>query len=160
MHWKTPASPRMKQVKMSKSKFTATLIVFSLHINGIVITAWIPDRSNCEPNLIFEIFGSTPRERVTICKCSFATRGTLVIKHTPYSSDLVPCNFLLFPKIKSVLKGTLVWVDGRGEVKIGRAPKCSYKRRLPALLWPMEKLNRTLCDKGGEYIEEEHSIVK
>ena len=29
-----------------------------------------------------------------------------VLEHPPYSPDLVPCYFLLFPKIKSVLKGT------------------------------------------------------
>jgi len=28
-----------------------------------------------------------------------------VLEHPPYSPDLTPCNFYLFPKIKSVLKG-------------------------------------------------------
>ncbi|KAJ8940691.1 hypothetical protein NQ318_017664 [Aromia moschata] len=37
MYWKTPASPRMKKAKMSKSKFKAMLIVF-FDINGIVMT--------------------------------------------------------------------------------------------------------------------------
>jgi transposase len=29
-----------------------------------------------------------------------------VLEHPPYSPDLAPCDFYLFPKIKSVLKGT------------------------------------------------------
>jgi hypothetical protein len=29
-----------------------------------------------------------------------------VLEHPPYSSDLAPCDFYLFPKFKSVLKGT------------------------------------------------------
>ena len=29
-----------------------------------------------------------------------------VFEHPPYSPDLDPCDFYLFPKIKSVLKGT------------------------------------------------------
>ena len=42
MHWKTPASPRMKKARMSKSKFKAMLIVF-FDINGIVMTEWVPE---------------------------------------------------------------------------------------------------------------------
>ncbi len=39
----------------------------------------------------------------------------------------------------------LVWVDGRREMKIDGAPKSSYKRRFPALLWSMEKTNGMVC---------------
>ncbi len=33
-------------------------------------------------------------------------RGTPVLKHVPYSSDLAPCDFYVFPMIKSALKKT------------------------------------------------------
>jgi len=39
-------------------------------------------------------------------KFYLTARGTSVLKHAPYLTDLVPCNFFLFPKIKSALKGT------------------------------------------------------
>jgi histone-lysine N-methyltransferase SETMAR len=35
-----------------------------------------------------------------------ANKNITVLEHPPYSSDLTPCNFYPFPKIKSVLKGT------------------------------------------------------
>ncbi|KAJ8954178.1 hypothetical protein NQ318_005773 [Aromia moschata] len=35
-----------------------------------------------------------------------AARGTPVLEHAPYSPALAPCDFFLFPKIKSALKGT------------------------------------------------------
>jgi transposase len=35
-----------------------------------------------------------------------ANKNITVLEHPPYSPDLAPCNFYLFPKIKSVLKGT------------------------------------------------------
>lgn len=41
MHWKTPASLRMKKARISKSKFKAMLIVF-FETNGLVMTEWIP----------------------------------------------------------------------------------------------------------------------
>jgi transposase len=33
-------------------------------------------------------------------------RNITVLEHPPYSPYLAPCDFYLFPKIKSVLKGT------------------------------------------------------
>jgi transposase len=35
-----------------------------------------------------------------------ANKNITVMEHPPYSPDLAPCDFYLFPKIKSVLKGT------------------------------------------------------
>jgi transposase len=34
-----------------------------------------------------------------------ANKNTTVLEYPPYSPDLAPCDFYLFPKIKSVLKG-------------------------------------------------------
>ena len=34
-----------------------------------------------------------------------ADKRTPVLQHAPYSPDLAPCDFFLFPKIKAVLKG-------------------------------------------------------
>ena len=34
-----------------------------------------------------------------------AERNIATLEHPPYSPDLAPCDFFLFPKIKSVLKG-------------------------------------------------------
>jgi len=35
-----------------------------------------------------------------------ANKNIIVHEHPPYSPDLAPCDFCLFPEIKSVLKGT------------------------------------------------------
>jgi transposase len=35
-----------------------------------------------------------------------ASKNIALLAHPPYSPDLAPCDFFLFPKIKSVLKGT------------------------------------------------------
>ena len=35
-----------------------------------------------------------------------ADKRITVLEHPPYSPDLAPCDFYLFPKIKSLLKGT------------------------------------------------------
>ena len=82
---------------------------------------------------------SAPAHNVLSVKHYLAAKGIPLLKHMPYSPDLASCHFFLFPKIKSAFKRNPVRVDGRGEVKIGGAPKCSYKRRLAALLWTVEK---------------------
>ena len=35
-----------------------------------------------------------------------AERNIETLEHSPYSPDLAPCDFFLFPEIKSLLKGT------------------------------------------------------
>lgn len=42
----------------------------------------------------------------------------------------------------------LVRVDGRGELKIGGVSEWFYKRRIPALRWPMERTNGTVDWRG------------
>ena len=35
-----------------------------------------------------------------------AKNNIAVLEHPPYSPDLAPCDFFLFPKLKEVIKGT------------------------------------------------------
>jgi hypothetical protein len=35
----------------------------------------------------------------------FVTKNMVIVPHPPYSSDLAPCDFALFPKLKMKLKG-------------------------------------------------------
>ena len=49
---------------------------------------------------------NAPAHNALSVKRYLAARGTPVLEHAPYSPDLAPCDFFLFPKIKSALKGT------------------------------------------------------
>ncbi|GFS83246.1 putative mariner transposase [Trichonephila clavipes] len=91
MHWKTPTSPRAKKARMSKSKFKAMMIVF-FDIHGIVYLHWVPEGQTINQHYYLERF---------LAKHSFQ-----VLEHPPYSPDLAPCDFYLFPKVKFALKGT------------------------------------------------------
>ncbi|VVC44527.1 Transposase, type 1 [Cinara cedri] len=114
---------------MSKSKFKAMLIVF-FDINGIVMTEWVPEGQTVNQIYYLSVL-ATLRERVRkkrpelwknnswilhqdnvpahnalYVKQYLAGKRTPVLEHAPYSPDLAPCDFFLFPKIKSALKGT------------------------------------------------------
>jgi transposase len=49
---------------------------------------------------------NAPAHNAFSVKQFLANKSITVLKHPPYSPDLAPCDFFLFPKIKSVLKGT------------------------------------------------------
>jgi len=67
-----------------------------------------------------------------------------VLPHPPYSSDLAPSDFYLFPKLKSKLKGhhfgTMENIKN-----YNRWATHTYRKLLPVLLWSVEK-TEPLCN--------------
>jgi len=121
MQWKSTSSPRPKKARMSCSKFKAILIVF-FDIQGIVMAEWVPSGQTVNQQYYTEVFTKV-RERVRrkqpevwrnrwiLHQDNTPAHNTLsvnisVLEHPPYLPDLTPCDFYLFPKFKSVLKGT------------------------------------------------------
>ncbi len=127
--WKSPASPRPKKARKSKSKVKVMLIVFC-DIRGIVHFEFLPEgqivnqtvyeeilrrlvrsvrdkrRSLWETNAWVLHHDNAPAHTALSIRQFLAERNTAALKQPPYSPDLAPCDFVLFPKIKSVLKGT------------------------------------------------------
>jgi hypothetical protein len=50
---------------------------------------------------------SSTKTGAHLCLCSdfLAAKNVAAVPHPPYSPDLAPCDFLLFPRMKSKLKG-------------------------------------------------------
>ena len=48
--------------------------------------------------------------------------GVEVLRHPPYSPDLAPCNFFLFPKMKNKLAGELMSSETFSKMWFGVAP--------------------------------------
>jgi histone-lysine N-methyltransferase SETMAR len=128
MQWKTPSSPRPKKARMSPSKFKAMLIVF-FDIQGIVMAEWVPSGQTVNQYYYIEVLkklrervrkkrpdlwrdgwilhqDNAPAHNALSVKQFLAEKNITVLEHPAYSPDLAPCDFYLFPKIKSVLKGT------------------------------------------------------
>ena len=113
---------------MIRSKFKAMLIVF-FDIQDIVMAEWVPSVQTVNQQYYIEILmklcecvrrkrlelwrngwilqqDNTPAHNALSVKQFFANKNITVLEHSPYSPDLTPCDFCLFPKIKSVLVGT------------------------------------------------------
>jgi len=126
VQWKPTLFPRPKKARMSRSKFKAMLIVF-FDIQGIMMAEWVPSSQTVKQQYYIEVLtklhGRVRRKRPELwrngwilhqdnapahnefsVKQFLANKNITVLEQPPYSPDLAPCDFYLFPKIKSVLK--------------------------------------------------------
>lgn len=49
---------------------------------------------------------NTPAHTALVVKSFLTNHGIPVLEHPPYSPDLAPCDFFMFPKVKEALKVT------------------------------------------------------
>jgi [histone H3]-lysine36 N-dimethyltransferase SETMAR len=126
--WHRPSSPRPKQARQSKSKIKIMLIIF-FDIRGIVYREYVPfgqtinqeyykdvlcrlrdkvfeNRHRIYPNEHFYLHHENAPAHTSILIQEFLSEEDIpIVPHPLYSPDLTPCDFFLFPRIKSKLKG-------------------------------------------------------
>ncbi|KAJ8957683.1 hypothetical protein NQ318_017575 [Aromia moschata] len=91
----------MKKAKMSKSNFKAMLIFWQLRER---VRKKRPELWKNKSWILHQ--DNVPAHNTLSVKRYLAARGIPVLEYAPYSPDLAPCEFFLFPKIKSTLKVT------------------------------------------------------
>lgn len=126
--WKSPSSPRPKKARMSRSAIKTMLIVF-FDIKGIVHSEYLPQGSTVNQYVYIDILRRL-KESIRRKRPELSTPGSWklhhdnapahtalrvqdflakhqipVVPHPPYSPDLAPCDFWLFPRLKFHLKG-------------------------------------------------------
>ncbi|KAL4085370.1 hypothetical protein QTP88_027229 [Uroleucon formosanum] len=124
--WHTSASPRQKKGRMSKSKIKSMLICF-FDSQGIVHKEFVPQGQTMNQKFYKEVLEKLRKRVICVrpkikntwvlyhdnapCHAAIsinqflATKNIPVAFQPPYSSDLSPCDFFLFPRIKIHLKG-------------------------------------------------------
>uniref|UniRef100_A0A3Q1ERN1 Mos1 transposase HTH domain-containing protein n=1 Tax=Acanthochromis polyacanthus TaxID=80966 RepID=A0A3Q1ERN1_9TELE len=120
-------SPRPKKARQVKSTTKNMLVVF-FDIHGVVHREFVPHTQTVSAEIYCNILrhlresirqkrpklwhdgnwvlhhDSTPAHRGLETQDLFANTNTIIIPHPPYSPDLAPCDFFLFPKMKLKLK--------------------------------------------------------
>lgn len=133
MEWKAKGETRPKKCRKIQSKIKVMLLVF-FDIRGIVHHEYLPEgqtvNSNFYVNVLKRLMSRVRRVRRNLCNDDgwllhhdnapahsainvreFLSRNSIrILDHPPYSPDLAPCDFFLFPKCKSVMKGRY-WDD-------------------------------------------------
>lgn len=130
MEWRGKSSPAKKIARMSKSKIKCMLITFfdlrglihyefvpkgqtvNQHFYKDVLTRLFEKLRNKRPEMWqsrdFRILHDNARPHVSLLVNDFlAEKRVSVMPHPPYSPDLSPCDFFLFGKLKSSLKGII-----------------------------------------------------
>ena len=126
--WKSPTSPRPKKARQVKSNLKSMIITF-FDIKGIVHKEFVPTGQTVNSGFYCEVLrrlrekvrrhrpelwreqtwllhhDNAPAHTALLTQQFLAANKIPVIPHPPYSPDLAPCDFFLFPKMKLKLKG-------------------------------------------------------
>lgn len=126
--WRSPGSPRQKKVRSEKSRIKTMLIAF-FDSHGIIHKEFLPEGSTMNANTYVEILKRLLRRirrvrpqyaeqgswcllhdnarphTALVVQQMLAEKGVVSLAHPPYSPDLAPADFFLFPKLKLSLKG-------------------------------------------------------
>ena len=129
LEWKSASSPRPKKARLFKSKIKVMLIVF-FDVHGIVHLEFLPQGQTINQNVYKDILqrlmrsvrekrrelwetkswllhhDNAPAHNALSIRQFLAENNIAVLEQPPYSPDLAPCDFFLFPKLKGVIKGT------------------------------------------------------
>ena len=125
--WKSVSSP--KKSRMQRSQVKVMLITFFDH-QGMVHHEFVPQGQTVNQHFYKEVLtrlvnkicqkrrasgaGKTwilhhdnaPAHTALSVKQFLVSKEITTLHHPPYSPDLAPCDFFLFPKLKGILKGT------------------------------------------------------
>ncbi|UYV64691.1 hypothetical protein LAZ67_3001672 [Cordylochernes scorpioides] len=173
--WHTKSSPRAKKARMSKSRIKMMIIVF-FDIRGIDHCEFVPQGQTVNSAFYLEVLRRLKRRiaRVRtdikdtvklhhdnatshtafIITNFLARSNTSVIPHPPYSPDLAPCDFFLFPRPKREMKGkhweTVENIQHHVTTFLRSIPVEEFQGAFQA--WQTRL--RKCIDAGGMYFEE------
>ena len=126
--WKHTGSPRPKKARQSKSTHKLLMILF-FDSTGMIYMQWVPIRQTVNKEYYVEVLREFKkrfrRKRPALFKSGqwhfhqnnapvhnsilvtdyLIKMGIKTVPHPPYSSDLAPYDFCLFPKLKEKLRG-------------------------------------------------------
>ena len=102
----------------------------------------------------FLLHDNAPSHNAAIVKKFLANRNVTVLHHPPYSPDLAPANYFLFPKLKFSLKGqhfqTVEEIQCAVTREFNNISKTAFLEGTKNL---KERANKCI-DQGGMYFEE------
>ena len=128
MTWKTAGSPKPKKARMSKSNIKTMMICF-FDMAGVVHKEFVPPGQTVNGPFYIAVLGrlrdavrrkrpekwpnswilhhdNAPTHSSFVVRQYLAKHNIPTLQHPPYSPDLAPNDFWLFPRLKTKLKGT------------------------------------------------------
>jgi hypothetical protein len=128
MQWTSKSSQRPKKFHLQESKIKTTLTTF-FDKQGVIHKELVPEGQTVNSAFYVEVLGrllnriswvrpqfraegswfflhdNAPSHSALVVKTFLAKHGVVEISHPPYSPDLAPADFFLFPTVKTALNG-------------------------------------------------------
>uniref|UniRef100_A0A8C4QZV8 Mos1 transposase HTH domain-containing protein n=1 Tax=Eptatretus burgeri TaxID=7764 RepID=A0A8C4QZV8_EPTBU len=181
LQWKTPSSPRPKKARMSKSKVTTMLICF-FDIKGIVHKEFVRPgqavnqtfyrdvleslrkrvlcvRPELAPNKWILHHDNTPAHTTLSVMQLLADKQITVLEHPPYSPDLAPCDFFLFPRLKTPMKGTHFASVEEIQRAVTNELNGLSDNDFQGCFKAWQRRWQACIDSQGDYFEGDHSLL-
>lgn len=175
--WVGQNSPKPKKLRFQKSRVKTMLIVF-LDAEGVIHREFVPEGQKVNAEFYvgvldrllkrirrvrtakfqssewFLLHDNAPSHNAAIVKKFLANRNVAVLHHPPYSPDLAPADYFLFPKLKFSLKGrhfqTVEEIQCAVTRELNNISKTAFLEGMKKL---KERANKCI-DQGGMYFEE------
>lgn len=174
--WVGKNSPRSSKVRSVKSKTKTMLIVF-FDARGIIHREFVPPNQTVnavfykgvmerllarirrvrpqfhESGDWFLLHDNAPSHSSILVKQYLAKRQVVCIDHPPYSPDLAPPDYFLFPKVKMPMKGhrfsSIEEIQTRVTEVLRTIPEEAFSRAFQCLY----ERSKKCIEKHGDYIE-------
>ncbi len=174
--WTSPKKPRPMKVRASKSK-TKTMLITFFDCRGIIHREFLRQGSTVtgafykdvlnrllqrmrrvRPELLdsgnwFLLHDNAPSHKSIIVQQFLARRQVVCIDHPPYSPDLSPPDFFLFPKIKLKMKGQRYESIEAIEAAVTRELNLIETEAFQKAFTDLYARSKQCIELGGDYVE-------
>lgn len=152
--WKSPEEPRPKKARQVRSNVKVLLTVF-FDYNGLVHQEFLPQGRTVNKEYYLEVMrrlreairrkrpglwknnswvlhhDNAPAHTSLLVNNFLAKTNTTIMPQPPYSPDLAPCDFFLFPKLKRPMKGrrfaTIADIKSASLTELQSIPKSAFQ---------------------------------
>lgn len=180
--WKSPGEPRPKKARQVRSNVKVLLTVF-FDYHGVVHEEFLPQGRTVNKEYYLEVMrrlresirkkrpemwkenswilhhDNAPAHKSLLVSSFLAKNSTSIMPQPPYSPDLAPCDFFLFPKLKRPMKGrrfaTIEEIKAASLKELKAMPKSSFQKCFDD--W-QKRWHKCIVSKG-DYFEGDNIIL-
>lgn len=176
MAWCSPSSPRPTKSRLQKSKVKTMLIAF-FDNDGIIHKEFVPPGQTVNAAFYEDVLkrllqrirrvrpdlhksgkwvllhDNAPAHTAIRVRQFLAQHNVTVIDHPPYSPDLAPADFFLFPRLKSVLKGARFSDVDDIQESVTSVLKTIHKDAFSGSFQKLFERCKKCVERNGDYFE-------
>ncbi|GFT43122.1 histone-lysine n-methyltransferase setmar-like protein [Trichonephila clavipes] len=147
--WKFPSEPRPKKASQSRSNIKSMLIFFLIMRIGI----WRKRPQLWESGDWLLHHDNAPAHTSNLVQQYLSKHSIVQLRQPPYSPDIAPCDFWLFPRLKMPLKGHRFDNKQTVETNATNALKAISKTDFQECFNKWKHRYEQLVQSNGDYFE-------